>query len=349
MKRTKIEAVLAVIVTLAVALGAGMLGYHEGLSTAATDTALVGPVQHAAVSESYAVPRQIPVLCFHGIGTPSPVVGSVGYYNTTLGNFKAEMAYLSSQGYATITPQQYADWQEGIKVLLPAKPILLTFDDAFVSDTEATPVLAKYGFSAVLFVITGYANGDYGSLWAGWSTIETMAKEGWIIQLHAGECGHAFLPNAPASCTAGLDQSLVTPADYEYYIWAFGQTNAQYEARVTNDITVGEAAIQTHLKFPASWQSTVFAAPFGAWGNGENPWLISYWDSIFKTVFVQYISASHQVAAHADNVRYRLELAYGAQSATFLKSHLSNAAFTRAGAGSGITTGSPTNEGATSG
>ena len=339
MRRTKIEAILAVVVLLTLALTAAVLGYLKGRSASAATTGLTGTAARASVPESYAVPQQIPVLCFHGIGTPSPVSGSVDNYNTTLANFKAEMAYLYGQGYATITPQQYANWLDGIKQLLPAKPILITFDDAFVSDTEATPVLEKYGFNAVVFVITGYANGDYGSIYAGWSIVQTMAKEGWMIQLHAGECGHAFMPYAPASCLAGLDRSLMTPTDYEYYIWPFGQTDAQYEARVIDDITVGEAAIQAHLNFPAGWQSTVFAVPFGAWSNGENPWLLSYWDSIFKAVFVQYIAASDQVTAHADHVRYRLELGYGAQSATFLASQLSNPAFTRAGAGSGITTG----------
>jgi hypothetical protein len=335
--------VLAVIVTLTLAVTAGAWGYHEGRSAVVHRVSLTGSVRHTVVPESYAVPRQIPVLCFHGIGTPSTVPGSVDYYNVTLGNFKAEMAYLYRQGYATITPQQYTNWLDGIRQLLPAKPILLTFDDAFVSDTEATSVLNEYGFSAVMFVITGYANGDYGSIYAGWSTIETMARQGWIIQLHAGECGHAYLPDAPASCLA--DRSLITPTRFEYYIWRFGQTEAQYRARVINDITVGEAAIQTHLNFTAGWQSTVFPAPFGAWGNGTNRWLIWYWDSIFKTVFVQYISASDQVIAHADRVRYRLELGYQAQSAAYLQSHLNDAAFTWAGAGSGITTGSSANQG----
>jgi|HubBroStandDraft_4_1064222.scaffolds.fasta_scaffold24716_1 peptidoglycan/xylan/chitin deacetylase (PgdA/CDA1 family) len=356
MRRTKVKAIVAVIVTLALAVTGAVLGYHKGRSASATSAGLAAtdphaavPEPHPAVPESYAVPRQIPVLCFHGIGTPSPVPRSVGNYNTTLDNFTAEMAYLYRQGYATITPQQYANWLNGIKQLLPAKPILLTFDGPFVSDTQATPVLEKYGFNAVLFVITGYANGDYGSTYAGWSTIQAMASEGWMIQLHAGECGHAFLPYAPPSCLAGLDRSLMTPADYQYYIWPFGQTSAQYEARVTDDITAGQAAIQAHLGFPAGWQSTVFAAPFGAWGNGQDPWLISYWDSIFKTIFVQYIAASDQAAAHADHVRYRLELGYAAQSAAYLASHLSNPAFTRAGAGSGITTGSSANENAASG
>jgi Polysaccharide deacetylase len=335
MRRTKIEAILTVIVLLTLVATAAVLGYDKGRSS--TGAALAVP--QPAVPESYAVPQQIPVLCFHGIGTPSPVTGSVGNYNVTLGNFTAEMAYLSQQGYTTITPQQYANWLNGIRQLLPAKPILLTFDDAFVSDTQATPVLDKYGFRAVVFVISGYANGDYGSLYAGWGIVQAMAREGWMIQLHAGECGHAFLPYAPPSCLAGLDRSLMSDTDYEYYIWPFGQSDAQYQARVVNDITVGEAAIQTHLDFPAGWQSTVFAAPFGAWGNGENPWLLSYWDSIFKTVFVQYIAASDQATARADHVRYRLELGYQAQSVAYLKTQLSNPAFTRAGAGSGITTG----------
>ena len=355
-RRTKIEAVLAVIVTVTLALTAGVAGYRQGRKAVAVPgyrhglAAVSVPVSAAprAVTESCHVPMQIPVLCFHGIGTPSSAVGSVDYYNTTLANFKAEMAYLHRQGYATITPQQYANWQDGIRQLLPAKPILITFDDAFNSDTEATPVLNKYGFNAVLFVITGYANGGYGSQWASWSTIQAMASEGWMIQLHAGECGHAYMPYAPASCLAGLHQSLVTPTHFQYYIWNFGQTNAQYRARVVNDITVGEAEIQTELGFQAGWQSTVFAAPFGAWGNGDDPWMVSYWDSIFKTIFVQYIAASDQAVAHRDHVRYRLELGYGAQSADYLASNIVNAAFTRAGAGSGVTSGAPSNGGSRS-
>src|ERR1700691_2654044 len=355
MRRTTVKAIVAVIVTLALAVTGAVLGYHKGRSTSATSAGLAAtdppapvPEPHPAVPESYAVPRQIPVLCFHGIGRPSPVPASVGNYNTTLGNFTAEMAYLHRQGYATITPQQYANWLDAIKQLLPAKPILLTFDGPFVSDTQATPVLEKYGFNAVLFVITGYANGDYGSIYAGWSTIQAMAGEGWMIQLHAGECGHAFLPYAPPSCLAGLDRSLMTPADYQYYICLSGQTGAQYEARGTGDITAGKAAIQAPMGFPAGWQSTVFGAPFGAWGNGQNRWLISYWDSIFETVFVQYIAGSDQVAAHADHVRYPLELRHAHPSGAVLARPLSKPAFSRAGAGSGVTTGS-SNETAASG
>ena len=98
---------------------AGVWGYHEGHPAAQgfrTDQPAVvsrlspdSSARHTAVRESYAVPRQIPVLCFHGIGTPSTTPGSVNYYNVTLADFTSEMAYLYRHGYATITPQQYAN------------------------------------------------------------------------------------------------------------------------------------------------------------------------------------------------------------------------------------------------
>jgi hypothetical protein len=185
-----------------------------------------------------------------------------------------------------------------------------------------------------MFVVTGYANQDYtqfGTAYAPWSTIQTMASQGWMIQFHAGECGHAFMPYAPASCLAGLNQSLMTADDYQYYIWNFGQTDAQYEARVTAETTAGLAEIQSEAAVTASGPSTVFAAPFGAWGTGEDPWLISYWDSTFGVIFVQYIAKGDEATAHADRVRYRLELGYGAQSASYLAANVSSAAFTIAG------------------
>jgi peptidoglycan/xylan/chitin deacetylase (PgdA/CDA1 family) len=305
------------------------------LGLVSTASCSSGASETAASVQSSSV-KQIPVLCFHGIGTPSSVAGSVDYYNTTLANFTAEMAWLSSNGYATITPGQYTAWLAGTAKTLPAKPVLITFDDGFPNNTQATPVLRKYGFHAVMFVVTGYANQDYtqfGTAYAPWSTIQTMASQGWMIQFHAGECGHAYMPYAPASCLVGLDQADMTDSAYQYYIWNFGQTDAQYEARVTAEMTAGLAEIKSEAGVTASGPSTVFAAPFGAWGNGDDPWLISYWVSTFGVIFVQYIAKGDEATAHADHVRYRLELGYGAQSASYLAANISNAAFTIAGSG----------------
>ena len=276
------------------------------------------------------LPAQIPVLLYHGIGTPSPVTGSVGNYNVTLKNFKANMAALAKAGYATVTPTQYVAWLNGVNLRLPVKPVLITFDDAFWSDTLATPILARYGFHAVMFVVTGYADGLFGTEYAPWKIVSALPSEGWYLQFHAGECGHAFLPDAPAACLAGLDTALINGSRYQDYIWNFGETNAQYEARVEKDVRNGLADLASHAG--SGWQPLLLAAPFGAWSNGENQWLDSYLDSQFSVIFTQQITVSAEAAAKEYHVRYRLELGAGAQSARYLMSNLDDPAFTQAGA-----------------
>ena len=278
------------------------------------------------------LPAEIPVLCFHGIGTPSPVPGSVGYYNVTLQNFRSEMAVLASAGYSSITPRQYVAWLKGINLSLPTKPVLITFDDAFWSDTLATSVMSQFGFHAVMFVVTGYADGLYGSEYAPWRIVTSLSRQGWYLQLHAGKCGHAYLPHAPAPCLAGLNETQIDGSHYEYYIWTFGQDNASYEARVEDDIENGQAELARYAHFSRGWQSELFAAPFGAWTNGQNTWLDDYWDSQFKVIFTQQITTSNEPTAKDYRVRYRLELGYQTQSVAYLRSNLHNAAFTRAGA-----------------
>jgi peptidoglycan/xylan/chitin deacetylase (PgdA/CDA1 family) len=269
------------------------------------------------------------------------VAGSVGNYNVTLTNFKAEMAALAAAGYATVTPAQYVAWLHGVNLHLPVKPVLITFDDAFWSDTLATPILAQYGFHAVMFVVTGYADGLFGSEYAPWKVVSALPGEGWYLQLHAGECGHSYLPDAPTVCLTGLNTALISASQYQDYIWNFGQTDAQFEARVEKDIRNGIANLASHAGFAPGWHSLLFAAPFGAWSNGENPWLDSYWDRQFSVIFTQQITASAAAAAKEYHVRYRLELGAGAQSARYLMSNLDNPAFMQAGA-SGTVGSAPT-------
>jgi hypothetical protein len=308
-----------------------LLGAPSALAVSEFRTPTGAVLQLPHVKLAKTLPTQIPVLLYHGIGTPSPVTGSVGNYNVTLTDFKANMASLAKAGYATVSPRQYVAWLNGINLRLPAKPVLITFDDAFWSDTFATPVMAQYGFHAVMFVVTGYADQLYGTEYAPWTTVSAMSKEGWYLQLHAGECGHAFLPDAPDACLKGLDRKEVTATQFEDYIWNFGQTDAQYKKRVEKDIQNGLADLASHAGFAKGWRSQLFAAPFGTWSNGENPWLDGYLDSQFDVVFTQQITTVDEAAAREYHVRYRLELGEGAQSAHYLMSNIENAAFTRAG------------------
>jgi len=66
--------------------------------------------------------------------------------------FDEQMNYLRREGYTTISLDDFIAFQEG-KRALPNKPIIITFDDGFMSNyLYAFPVLKKYGLTATIFV-----------------------------------------------------------------------------------------------------------------------------------------------------------------------------------------------------
>jgi len=70
--------------------------------------------------------------------------------------FEKQMAYLFENGYTTLTIQQVIDFYYNDKPI-PEKSILLTFDDAYKSVLlNAYPILKKYNFHAVCFVVLGW-------------------------------------------------------------------------------------------------------------------------------------------------------------------------------------------------
>lgn len=82
---------------------------------------------------------------------PSPLFVS-------LENFEEQMAYLFENRYHTLTLAQVKDYYyHGIA--LPERSVLLTFDDCYQSIKRyAYPILQKYHFHAVAFVVTGWLN-----------------------------------------------------------------------------------------------------------------------------------------------------------------------------------------------
>ncbi|GEM02826.1 Peptidoglycan/xylan/chitin deacetylase, PgdA/CDA1 family [Halolactibacillus halophilus] len=78
----------------------------------------------------------------------------------TLEQFEQQMLYLYEAGYHTLTIDEVnAFYYEGTS--LPEKSVLLTFDDCFQSLRHYTyPVLKKYGFTALSFVVTGWLHNE---------------------------------------------------------------------------------------------------------------------------------------------------------------------------------------------
>ena len=95
---------------------------------------------------------RVPVLMYHHVGPRLPHT----YYELTIEpkQFAQQVKWLSRNGYKGICASDWLNWK-CFGIPLPEKPVLLTFDDAYADTFEfALPVLAEYGFSATVFVVS---------------------------------------------------------------------------------------------------------------------------------------------------------------------------------------------------
>ena len=114
-------------------------------------------------------PAGFPILEYHMV-TENPRPGAEKYV-VPPADFAEQLDYLASEGYTTITPQDYARARKG-KQTLPEKPVILSFDDGYEDNHRVVlPMLEEHGMKAVFYVVTndiglpGYMTWD--NLWHG--------------------------------------------------------------------------------------------------------------------------------------------------------------------------------------
>nr|BBH94780.1 hypothetical protein KTA_29790 [Thermogemmatispora argillosa] len=123
----------------------------------------------------------VPILMYHHV-SPAPTHNLLDFSLTvTPRNFAAQLDYLKSHGYHTITFNQlfnalYFD------APLPPHPIILTFDDGYEDVYRyAVPLLQAHGFSGMFYIITG-AVGATGYM--SWGEIRDLLAQGMQVGSH---------------------------------------------------------------------------------------------------------------------------------------------------------------------
>jgi glycosyltransferase involved in cell wall biosynthesis len=102
--------------------------------------------------------RQALVLCYHALIDLSgdPVLAD---YGLPPGRFIRQIERLLGHGFVFITPDEFAAALEG-RGRLPAKAVLLTFDDCYAELADAAQrILLPRGIRALAFAVTGMASG----------------------------------------------------------------------------------------------------------------------------------------------------------------------------------------------
>lgn len=124
----------------------------------------------------------VPILMYHHIAEAEATADAVRRdLSVSPANFAAQMAYLAKHGYHTIPLSDLlAHLQTGAP--LPARPVILTFDDGYGDNyTHAFPLLRQYGFRGTFFIITDFLD-KKGYLT--WGQVKEMHEAGMEIGSH---------------------------------------------------------------------------------------------------------------------------------------------------------------------
>lgn len=128
--------------------------------------------------EKYSQQKQIPVLCYHNIESTN---GKEDVLWIGKPRLNEQMKMLYDSGYHTILPDQLYRYLT-VGTALPAKPILLCFDDGHEEHFSiAAHVLSTYRFKAVFFPMT-VTIGKKGYMSA--AQLQMLSDSGHAIGVH---------------------------------------------------------------------------------------------------------------------------------------------------------------------
>jgi peptidoglycan/xylan/chitin deacetylase (PgdA/CDA1 family) len=137
---------------------------------------------------------RLPILMYHYIRDMRDPRDRLGFaLSVTPANFAAQMDWLAQNGYHTVTTLDLVDFLAGQRGL-PAKPIVITFDDGYEDFyTAAIPVLRRHDFTAVAYVVSGFI-GRPGYL----SAAEILAAQGAGFEIGSHTVNHVDLTKQSA-------------------------------------------------------------------------------------------------------------------------------------------------------
>ncbi len=173
--------------------------------------------------------KQVPVVCYHQIRDWRPTDSKTSKdYIIPVAAFKEHIKMLADSGYHSILPDQLYEYlTKG--TALPAKPIILTFDDTDLDQFEvARPTLKKYGFKGVYFIMTvSLGRPHYMSK----EQVKQLSDEGNVIGSHTWD-HHNFKKFQGKDWEIQLDKPTkkledITGKPIKYFAYPFGLWNAE--------------------------------------------------------------------------------------------------------------------------
>ena len=245
-------------------------------------------LQAVVVSDMSQAPQAwgVPVLAYHRVCADFAKSRWYSDENLALSqsDFEEQLEWLEENGYTTIgTNELYAWIKKG--AYLPAKSVMLTFDDGFYETYHVVyPLLKKHRMKGVAFVVgsnipattLGYDYwGKHNARYMGWDAIDEIRRDypELEIQSHSYDL-HYRLKNRDGIATAlsrdqvAADFALNEQLDATAFAHPFGQTTeAVREVLEANPRMV--LAFGYPMEYPATRQSDCYNIPrYKIFGDG---------------------------------------------------------------------------------
>jgi peptidoglycan/xylan/chitin deacetylase (PgdA/CDA1 family) len=124
--------------------------------------------------------QPVPILMYHVVTSP-PANAPYPELYVPRASFAAQVAWLASHGYHAVTLQDVFDSWRGVRTL-PAKPIVFSFDDGYLTQVKnALPILKAHGWSGVLNLEVRNLKPVWGIRPPG---VRKLIRAGWEIDAH---------------------------------------------------------------------------------------------------------------------------------------------------------------------
>ncbi len=184
----------------------------------------------------------VTVLCYHHVGPFYTTGREANTFTVTPQVLRAHFEYLRQNGYSVVSLDDYIRFNRGEKQL-PAKSVLLTFDDSYVSFyTQVFPLLKEYKYPATVAMV---------GIWAvapaptpdkimTWDQLRELDKSGLVeVVSHSYNLHYSVISNAYGD--PGHAASTLEYANGRY------ETLADYQQRIRTDMRKGQELFEREL------------------------------------------------------------------------------------------------------
>lgn len=183
----------------------------------------------------------------------------------TTDEFASHLAYLKSEGYRPVSLSDLQAARDGGRTL-PAKAVLITFDDGLRSYREqALPLLKRHGYPSVVTVVSRWADGQaippaYAGKVMGWNELRSLRQEPLVeIASHSHDLHRELKANPQADKSPA---GVVRQYDDVHRRY---ETNQQFLRRIDDDLKSAIGRFRDELKL----KPRALAWPYGEYdGTG---------------------------------------------------------------------------------